>query len=138
MHPLPHNICEHPDGLLVRVSRRGVRYQAFVPHSHPDPIARAVELRDRFIALAGLPLVLSNTGIRGISETVRWYHSRPYDAFAVRWPTGTNGKVRKSRVFTFRSYGGRSGALRAAVALRSRQTGEVITPDQIEEALHHA
>jgi hypothetical protein len=133
MNPLPANICRHPDGLLVRVQRQGVRVQGFIAGHDAAALQRAVALRDRFLALSGGVRVLSNTGIRGISETVRWYHSRPYDAFAVRWP----GKPRKSRVFTFQSWGGRRRALRAAVALRKRQTGEIITARQIEEALNH-
>lgn len=132
MNPLPQYIYNHPDGLLVRIRRSGVLYQVLVGGRSASHLARAVTLRDRFLKLAGEVRVLSNTGIRGISETVRWYHSKPQDAFAVRWP----GVPRKSAVVTFRACGGRAPALRAACALRARMTGETITEAQIERALN--
>jgi hypothetical protein len=138
MNPLPPYIYNHPDGLLVRIRRHGVLCQVFLRWATPDALARAIQLRDRFLALANnaTPRVLSNTGIRGISETVRWYHSKPYEAFAVRWAEGPPPNNRGSRVFTYRACGGREQALRAAVALRARMTGETITDAQIERALN--
>ncbi len=129
---LPQYIYNHPDGLLVRIRRHGVLYQVFIGGRSASHLERAITLRDRFLALAGEVKPVSNTGIRGISETVRWYHSKDYPAFAVRWP----GTPRKSAVITYRACGGRERALRAAVALRARMTGETIPEAQIERALN--
>ena len=129
-------IYETPDGLIVRMQRHGVRFQAFIRRSHPDMWERARQLRDRFTQAAdrvAVPRVRrvqrvanSNTGIVGVSETTHWTHNHAYPSFSVH-----------GRRFHFCTYGGRLPALRAACAHRSRATGQAITEAQIQEALRH-
>jgi hypothetical protein len=126
MKTLPRHISQHHTGAFdVRVRRGAVEYRARVA-----TLARALEVRDAFLAQAG-PGPASNTGLAGITESVRWSHNHAYPAFCVSAP----GAVR--RVFTHSRHGGRRPALRAAAAFRARHTGERITPDQIEKALSH-
>lgn len=143
MKTLPKNICAHPDGLLVRIRRGETLFQAFVPKNYgragtPLPAAgahgvtrptdaalqRAIELKEKFLALAGAAKVpvrhfkpRSNTGLLGISETVMWRHSKPYDCFCVS--LDRDGKHRSKRVLYGRTRT-RERALREAIALRTR------------------
>lgn len=140
--PLPKYItAHHSGGYDVRLKRGGVEYRAYIPPSSPpqegsgvgspDPaLARALACVARFIEIAGAGRE-SNTGLRGITETVRWSHNRAYPAFSVCAP----GNHR--RVFRVSAYGDRRRTLRAAAAHRARMTGDRITPAQIEEALAH-
>lgn len=123
---LPTHICRHPDGLLVRVSRGGVRFQALVPNGfNGDALAEALRHRDRFLKLAG-PVVLnglpSNTGITGISESTTWRHNRPYPCFIVQWSRAGKRTVRR---VTFGPHNGlsRSAAINQAKTLRRRMAG---------------
>jgi hypothetical protein len=134
---LPANICSHPDGLLVRVQRRGVLFQAFVRWSHATPLTKALALRDRFLRIAGEPAATrtrtlggSNTGISGVSETQTWRRGRPYPCFTVSW--NERGHQTTRRVYYGHSQS-RTAALNQAIALRSRMTGLVI-PSPLEES----
>jgi hypothetical protein len=123
MKTLPKHICAHPEGLLVRIRRGDVTYQAFVNKSRSNALAEAIAIRERFLQIAGRPKrkARSNTGVLGVSEITHWKRSRPYDVFSVSWSAG--GRVYHRRV----SYGlkrSRESALREAVALRVRMTGE--------------
>ncbi len=123
---LPKNICAHPDGLLVRIQRGDVLFQAFVGGSSACPIAlaRAVATRDKFLALAG-PIskrrgqqrVRSNTGVQGVSETTMWRHDRAYPCFSVDW--SVSGTHKMKRVFYGRGVA-RAEALQRAIALRQQ------------------
>lgn len=129
--PLPKNICQHSEGgLEVRVGRGGVLYRASVPKSHPDPLARALFLRDRFYRLFGessRPKILgphrrghSNTGEPGISETCHWVHERPHYCFAVNFRRRQpDGSTRDGcRRFYFGRNCTRSAAFEAAKKFR--------------------
>jgi hypothetical protein len=124
---LPKNIFQHAGYYRVRIQRHGVRYE-----TDCATLARAIVLRDRFLALAGALAARSNTGLSGISESDHWTHNRRYPAFHVshgsdprrRFTWGVCGRTRRQ-------------ALRAAAAHRSRLTGETFTPQQIKEALSH-
>lgn len=126
MKTLPKYISRHHTGAFdVRLKRGGVEYRARVA-----TLERALACVARFIELAGAGPV-SNTGLRGITETVRWSHNHAYPAFSVCAP----GNHR--RVFRVSAYGDRRRTLRAAAAHRARMTGDRITATQIEEALNH-
>ncbi len=128
---LPHHICAHPDGLLVRVHRGALRYQAFVPKGNANALDRAIGLRDNFLKQLPTELLVvrskprSNTGISGISETVTWSHGRAYDCFNVSWnfnaPDGRR-RMRMKRVY-FKTWSEREAALQRAIALREEKTG---------------
>ena len=130
MKTTPENISHHVDGYLVRVQRSGVLFQAFIAGHTPEALARAVAVRDRFLARAGHRAARSNTGIPGVSEHTHWSHNHAYEGFSASY----RGRARH---FTWRACGGRAQALRAAVAYRSRLTGERYTRQQVQEALSH-
>jgi hypothetical protein len=126
------NICEHPDGLLVRVQRSSILYQAFVPKSAADALGQAVALRDKFLAAHTEAkrnrTARSNTGVAGISETTQWRHSRPYPCFSVSF--GAAGKSIKR--FRYATDAQREPAFRQALAHRARLVGvpvASITPE---------
>lgn len=133
MRTLPENISAHPDGYLVRLQRRKVLFQAFVPKSRPDALERAIKLRDRFLATAGAKLVVksrrphrrgwSNTGIVGISELVTWRRCRSYNCFSVSWSVEGHGHTKR---FLFGHKGGdtRADALQSAINHREQMTGQ--------------
>jgi len=132
MKTLPHpNVCQHPDGVLVRIKRGDVLFQAFVPNSHPAPLVKALLLRDQFKALAGAASKhrgpqqpRSNTGVSGVSETTMWRHDRPYPCFIVDW--SRNGK-RTNKRFVYGSNGvARSVALQTAIAYRQQKAGNPV------------
>jgi len=131
MKTLPHpNVCQHPDGILVRIKRGDVLFQAFVPNSHTAPLVRALLLRDKFKALAGEASKhrgpqqpRSNTGIRGVSETTMWRHNHPYPCFIVDWSRA--GRRSNKRFVYGRNGVSRSQALAAAVQHRHQMTSEV-------------
>lgn len=133
MKTLPNNISAHPDGLLVRVLRSGVLFQAFVAASNTDALGRAVKLRDRFLKLAGgvhhpkshrpHRWAHSNTGVVGVSETVKFVSRRAYQGFNVSWSEQGKGHCRRF------NYGGnldRTTALRNAIAFRNQKTGQPV------------
>lgn len=133
MRTLPDNVSVHPDGYLVRVMRHGVLFQAFVPGSHAAPLERAIELRDRFLQLAGGSrhpksrrphrVAYSNTEITGISETVTWRGYRSYNCFNVSW--SVEGKQHQKR-FLFGRGVERATALQAAIKHRRQMTGQEV------------
>jgi hypothetical protein len=141
-----NNITHHPRGLLVQVERRGHVHRAWfpcpdaarlstlnpLPSTYTQALALAVAARDQFIAAHGTVAdtyprannvprhrAYSNTGLTGVSETVRWQNNRPKYSFAVSWPGGRAVRITygpQSRT--------RAQALAAAAALRTR----MITP----------
>jgi len=125
---LPTHITRHPAGLLVRVRRGDVTFQAFIGKSFAgDPLAEAIRHRDRFLAIAGPrrpnypSTVRSNTGIGGISETTVWRDSKPYPVFSVDW--SVNGRHFNRRVPYGTNGVSRTSALSAAMSLRRRMAG---------------
>ncbi len=123
MKTLPRHISAHPDGLLVRIQRGAVLFQAFVPASHPAPLVKALLLRDKFKALAGpaskhrgRQQPRSNTGVAGVSETTMWRHDRPYPCFSVDW--SVRGVHKMKRIHYGRNGVTRRAALDQAIALR--------------------
>ncbi len=126
MRTLPHNIYRHPDGLIVMVERRRVKYRAFVGFRKsagaiPEAaLARAIELRDRFISLAG-DGCRSNTGHMGISETVVWGHRwNPQSCLTVNWRRGGRNFNRRIFFGECRPY---EVAMQQAIELRRRMAG---------------
>ena len=106
---LPKHIMHFRDGFRVQIQRGDLRYTAVA-----RDIARAVELRDKFLRIAGLPFKLanprSNTGHVGISETATYRRERRFDCFLVSY------SKRSTRIcFTPET---RSAALQRAVAKR--------------------
>lgn len=139
MKSLPKNISAHPDGLLIRVQRGEVLFQAFVPASAPAALEDALRLRDKFLKLAGPKArrrlkAKSNTGILGISESTMWRHSRPYDCFCVSLDKDSQHRSRRLIYGNGRS---RESALRQAIALRARLLG-VSTDEITKGAVQHA
>lgn len=132
MKLLPRNICAHPDGYMVRVQRGKVLFQAFVPKSNPRAVERCVELRDNFLRIAGEVQYpksrrphrtgRSNTGIPGISETVKWCRLRSYPCFNVSW--SVLGRQRMKR-FVFGHGVTRETAFQRAIEHR-RNVTEVV------------
>ena len=149
---LPRYITAHLGGFNVRVTRSKVTYRAWVagsyrPPSAPSPggegwgegepltgnaaLARAEQLRDRFLRIAGEVANLhrvkghSNTGYSGISETVKWSRgSHSYPCFAVNWCVAGRQKMRR---FTYGPKCSRTAALEQAVRHRERVTGLKLT-----------
>lgn len=123
--PLPTHITAHRRGYLVRVIRGGVVYRASVPQAGEAGLARALELRDRFLKLYGETVNRhrlrgkSNTGWSGISETTHWGRNSPSRGLTVCWRE--HGRQRAKR-FTFLRHGGYDAALREALAFRLRVT----------------
>lgn len=121
---LPLNVSRHPDGLFIRVRRGGVVHCAFVPHSHPNPIARAIELRDRFIRLYGevqkyrFEDARSNTGVTGVSETCHFHGSAARHVFSVSW---SDGRRQHKKRFEFRDLNQRSVKLAQAIQFRRQK-----------------
>jgi hypothetical protein len=127
---LPANISAHPDGYLVRVNRAGLKLQAFIRYSAPDALARAIRIRDRFLISAGptFPKRIlrseyreaarchSNTGIPGITETVKWVKYQPRNCFTVY--LGKHHRPQMKRVY-FGRRRTRAQALQRAIALRA-------------------
>lgn len=140
MRTLPENISAHPDGYLVRLQRNRVLFQAFVPKSRADALARAIALRDRFLATAGEKVHAkscrphrrgwSNSGIVGISELVTWRRARSYNCFSVSWSDHSQGHTKR---FLFGHRGGdtRAEALQAAIHHREQMTGEPVAKSEV-------
>ena len=84
MKSLPRNIVRHRNQLLVRVSRGGMTYRAWVRGTDAEAVQLAVEKRDHFLRMNGLA-GKANTGIEGISETEQWVNNRCIPCFAVHW-----------------------------------------------------
>ncbi len=129
MRTLPRNISAHPGGLLVRVIRGRIKYQAYVAFGkvgQASSLSRAIDLRDRFLRLHGATVNRhqvkgkSSTGIAGISETTQWRRSRPYAAFSVSWYR--HGRQNARRIL-FGAHRPRAVAFAQAKALRARMAG---------------
>ena len=107
----------------VKVERQGIRYSVLIPFNgdKSGSLQRAIAERERFYAAHGATSPRSNTGISGISETFKYVRNHRYDCFQV-----TVGDSRKShpRRFTYRGLADRESVLRAAIAWRTRHTGE--------------
>ena len=116
-----NHIYPHPDGWIVKVTRAGIRYQAFVAHGADRPAAlkKAKATRDEFIRIHGEHHVIpprSNTGLLGITETTKWSHGKPKPCFQV-----TLGDPRHStRRFNYTTFGQRETALQKAIAHRRK------------------
>lgn len=136
MRTLPRHICAHQGSLCVRVIRGGVTYRATISGQSAEALAQAVAQRDRFLALAAqLPPAparapRSNTGLAGISETVKLRPLTTAECFAVSWQTSCGHQT--TRRITYGAHRPRAQALRAAIALRARMT-RATTPE-----VHHA
>lgn len=126
MRTLPKNVYVNSGGgWIVRIKRGAVKFTACVPFGldRDASLAQAVALRDRFYARHGkfaLAPARSNTGITGITEVTKWFHSRPYDCFQV---TATNPRRGGMKRFYYKGETDRTRALRAAVSHRARVTG---------------
>ncbi len=116
------HIHHRPHGYMVIVTRRKIRFSAWIPGHTPESLTRAMGQRDHFLAIAG-PMGHpkrkrphrtghSNTGIPGITEHTTWSGGRPYPCFSVRW--AGNG----IRRFRYRDLTTRETALSKAIALR--------------------
>lgn len=141
MRTLPRNITAHPMGLIVRVERLGVTYRAFVSYSFGAArnsahgvtaacLARAVELRDGFLRIAGevnrhRVKGHSNTGWAGISELTKWRRSIPYTCFCVTWREHGRQRMRQ---FNYGPRRTRERARAQAIAWRERVTGLTLNP----------
>ena len=121
------NIYEIPHGYRVIINRPEIRYQVFVAFGTDKAAAlqRAIAERDQFFALHGKfgtsgQRVRSNTGVAGVSETVKWVGNNSYNCFQV-----TAGSCHKGiEKFFYRGAAQRSRVLRAAIARRSQLAGE--------------
>ena len=116
---LPRHIVSTPDGLMVRVQVGGTLVQARVRKGDPHPLTTALRKREELLKAAAklTAPVRSNTGITGVSETVKFIWSQPYDGFIASATVG--GKMLRK----FFRYGGtsgrtREGAMQNAVNLR--------------------
>ena len=107
----------------VKVGRRGIRYIVNIPFGSDREAAfrRAIAERDRFYAIHGRTSPHSNTGIAGISETVKWTSNKPYPCFSV---TVGASRVHRPVRFMYRGLADRTRSLRAAIAHRARLAGE--------------
>ena len=91
MRTLPRNISAHKGGFNIRVIRSKVIYRAWVRDGSSAGLARALQLRDNFLRIAGEVVNRhrvkghSNTGLAGISETTKWKRNHAYPGFTVDW-----------------------------------------------------
>ena len=135
---LPRNIYRHSGvGYALRIKRGGVKL-VFLTRD----LALAIQRRDQFIAQHGdvRRIARSNTGLVGITEVTKWFHSHAYPCFQVTTRHPKHGDMKRffyGLTSDRRPLTSRREALRAAVAHRTRLTGERITEQQIEEALNH-
>ena len=125
---MPKYVTEQADGFRVGITRGKMRFRAYVSKSKPGALEEAVRIRDQFLAAAGPVLVptthalpadggrISNTGIRGITETVKWTRYRPHPCFWVSLGARTK---RFKRIYYGPKSRTREQALRIAVAIRS-------------------
>lgn len=122
---LVKNITQCRLSWRVAVERRGIRYTAYFAFGADQAAAleRAIAERDRFYAVHGTA-ARSNTGIAGISETVKWIRNRSYDCFQV-----TFGDSRQSRPVQNVPEG------RQRIRLRTKQVGSVFI--KTSEGLRH-
>ena len=116
MRILPKNIYPNTGGgYIVKIKRGGVK----LVYCTSD-LDKAIAARDRFLELHGWisqPKPRNTTGVTGISEVTKWFHSRPYDCFQVTLRRHPRQGMRR---FFFRGLADRERALRAAVAYRLR------------------
>lgn len=130
------NIAATPHGFQVVLIRQRIKFQAFIS-SRADgsfdahvvrrqAFLKAMAMRDRFLAKAPQRFPrriakfeharpVSNTGIAGISETVKWVDSRPVNCFCVY--LGKQRKPQMKRVY-YGDFRPREVALRKAIQLR--------------------
>jgi hypothetical protein len=123
----PKNICAHPNGLQIHIQRKGISFHAFVSKSHPTPLARAIEIRDRFLRTvsdvkrrkAHRPhrSSPSNTGVVGVTESTRWSGGKAYPCFTSNW--SRSGRRHMHR-FHYTDLKSREIALKKAITLRHR------------------
>lgn len=122
---IPLHITDAGDHYSVRVRRGDVTYRARVPKSRPQALAEAMQLKARFEQLAGSPrynprrslatIARSNTGIIGITETVKYRAGFPQDCFHV----ALFGRPTSKRVYYGRCRP-RAVALAQAIQLRKQ------------------
>jgi hypothetical protein len=114
------NIFETTYGWRVIIMRSGVTFTSNIPFNGDRAAAlkKAAAIRDEFYAEHGFNSPHSNTGICGISESVKWAHSKSYPCFAVS--VGN----RHPRRFVYRTPEERQIAIRQAIALRALLAGE--------------
>jgi len=90
---MPLHIVDEGRRYSVRIRRGDVTLRAYVPKSRPQALAEAIRLKAQLEAQAGqarystvrplTTIVRSNTGIIGITDTVKWNRGRPHDCFHV-------------------------------------------------------
>lgn len=138
MRNLPKNIYpNHDNGWIVKITRARVQFVACVPFSGDEAAAlvRAVAKRDALLAQHGRPSLASarsNTGLTGICEVTKWWHSKPYDCFQVT--TANPRKPGAMKRFFYRGLADRARALRAAIAHRARALGVTVADLTQKEA----
>lgn len=127
MRDLPKHIYPNSGaGYVIRLKRAQVQIVACIPFGGDQAAAlvRAVAKRDALLAEhgpAGIAPARSNTGITGICEVTKWFHSKPYDCFQVT--TASPKKTGSMKRFFYRGESDREVALRRAIAHRARVLG---------------
>ena len=118
------HITKRPHGYEVQIKRRDLKWRAVVPYSHPDALAEAIRLRDRFYKICG-PIARrtprSNTEVLGVSETVHWKGVRPLHCFIAS--VGSMERGYTNRRFYFGATRTREEAFMNAVAYRASSLG---------------
>lgn len=128
---LPLHISDDGSLYIVRVRRGPMTFRASVAKSSSDALNHALRLRDQFLIASGPALyknqrwpshARSNTGLVGISETVKWTQYRPRYCFAVStaWTHPT-----MKRVYFGPHSRTRAEALRMARGYRARMKATV-------------
>ena len=137
-------IFAKPYGYRVLIERPGLTYSAFVRYrtvnckgQRPPPpitaaeqsaaLTKAIALRDQFLAAHGT-YSRSNTGHRGISETVKWSGGRPYPSFQCNYH-----RTHRAR-FYFSTLTERDQALRQAISWRKTLDAETVSPSPRRES----
>ena len=118
---LPLHISPHHSGYRVMIRRGKMLFRA-----HAKTIEEAVRLKEQFEAAAGPALypktrpsptvARSNTGVVGITETVKWVRYRPRTCLHVQWQQ--DGKLRCKRIHFGPRCRTRAEAMRIALKLR--------------------
>ena len=129
---LPKNIYANTGaGFVVKIKRAKVQFVECIPFSGDEAAAlvTAVARRDALLAQHGrvaIDQARSNTGITGICEVTKWFHSKPYDCFQVTTRNPRRGGMKR---FFYRGLAQRPRALRAAVAFRGDDSKSSTLPE---------
>ena len=133
LDPIMKNIASDGYGYRVVIDRGGIKLDSFVRFGEDRraALAKAIAIRDEFLAEHARWKGRSNTGVAGVTEITHWTRGTPQTCFVV-----TCGSPRPNwkRRFFYRTFGERQRQLVAAIKHRARVSGENV--NLLLEAAH--